>query len=171
MADETPVVAPVEAAKPTEAAKVGSPEYKAQMAANAPGMVPAEFKNADGTVDMVKLTEAFRAKEGTPAAKPAVETNAKPEGVDIESMFRADAAKPEVNAWESAQAELQSEGKISDVTRKALKEKHSASDAMIDSVAAGFAAQREAVGLKLSAVVGGKENLAKVIAFAKSNLG
>lgn len=156
----------------------GSPEYAARVAANAPANVPAKFKNPDGTVNLPALTEAYRQlevkqstqpKADAPKADAATAVTAKTETASLDEAFKA-ADAPRVNLWATAQAELAAEGKISDVTRAGLKTAHNADDNMIDGMVAGYKAQRSELGRNLAAVVGGQENLNKVIAYAKVNM-
>jgi hypothetical protein len=176
MADETVLANPALAAPVTtvvaSAPAKGSPEHAASMAAMAPANVPDKFKNTDGTVNVAALTEAYRALEvkQSAAPKPPVEENpAAPkgaEGVNVDALL--DGTAPSANPWETAQAELAADGKISDATKKVLKDKNGVTDSMLSGVENGWKAEQAQKGAKLAEAVGGLENLKAVLTYAQT---
>lgn len=151
----------------------GSPEWSARMAAVAPANVPDKFKRPDGTVNMEALTQAYRELEQKQSGKPVVEQPAVEtvvESAEAPSLDSLLTAAPATSGWDAAQAELATDGKISDATKAALKSKHGASDAVISSLEAGFKAQQSVTTSKLAESVGGMENLKATLQFAASKL-
>lgn len=165
---ETPaVVVPPVVAAPA-APKPGTPEHAAAMASLAPANVPDKFKNADGTVNVAALTDAYKAlevRQSTTTPPPATVTPP----VDLDAAFKTPVVAPATDAWKSAQAELAAEGKISDATRTVLKTAN-VPDAVIDGMIAGHAAQRQAIGTNLATAAGGVENLNKAILHARKTM-
>jgi hypothetical protein len=157
----------------------GSAEWQAQMAAKS-GMVPAKFKNEDGTVNVEALAQSYRALE-TKMSKGASANDDKPEDKPapdssvngdetVDGLFDSVEPAPKEDLWEKSQKELQTTGKLSDETKAALKKSHNVNDAVINSFVAGFQAQQTLTTARLAQAVGGREALESAIKWAKANM-
>lgn len=145
----------------------GTPEHAARMAAMAPANIPAQYKNADGSVNLAALTEGFRA-QGQAQAPAKPEADPLP-GLDFDiDAAMSQAATTGPTPWQKLQAELDAGGKISDATRKELKEKNGLDDTTLASLEAGHRAQQAQAARKLADSVGGVENLRATLQFASS---
>lgn len=169
MADtNTNTAAPV---TPPAAPAPGSPEWRAQAAAANAASIPAEFKNADGSIDMVKLTNALKGdtKSEAKADEAPVTPPSTNEAVgDFDANRILTETKPTVDLWAKAREEAAT-GVISAETRKALKEKHGVSDDIMDNLAAATKISKENHQRNLLNAAGGKEVAVQALEYAKAN--
>lgn len=150
----------------------GSPEHNALMASMAPANVPDKFKNTDGTVNLPALAQAYReleTKQSTAKVEPKIETPATA-GIDPGLIEEALTGKVEAGAsasgWQTAQAEIETDGDISPTTREALKAKHGVDDNVLNGMVSGHKATLAVHTQKLADSVGGAEALTGVLQYA-----
>lgn len=146
---------------------------QAAAAAKNPSTVPDQFKNADGTINLDALSAAYReaqqkiTEQGTELAS-LKKAPAAPSKSALDEAFAKPVESPKT--FEMATAELNVDGKLSQETRQALKEKHGMDDAAIDAMVSGHAAQRIALGNALAEAAGGRDNMIAAINHAKKSM-
>lgn len=177
-----------QSANPPAAPQPGTPEYNAAMvaklesnnaASTAPGPVPREeskpatrpddvpekFWDAEkGAVNIQALLKSYAEAEqklggNKPAEKPPEAGEPPKAGLTV----------PDESQLQSYAAEVIDSGSLSDASRDSLK-KAGFTDALIDQLTAGVAAQRQLLEAKLHTAAGSKENFDRLVAWGKQNL-
>lgn len=199
-----PILTPAQQAAAVAAAQAAaqaSPEARAQANASAvmahPEMVPAKFRNADGTVNADALVQSYLALEqkqgGTdPTSQPSAITPpdlstsgaTDPTGL-AKSLDAGKENTPQANSlatvldgpvpvakekiWETVQTELRTTNAVSETTLAALKEM-GVPDTLVAAAVTGAQAKAASDLTKAHAVCGGEDGLKDDVQWAKDNL-